>query len=207
MDAVRAYKIETERLIIRCYQPSDANMFKKSVDESIEHLKPWMPWAENEPECIEQKIIRLRRYRADFDMDRDYTFGIFDKEETKLIGSTGLHTRVGHKAREIGYWINVNYIQKGYATEATNALTKVGFEIENLDRIEIRCNVENVFSRKIPENLGYTLEAILKNRLTEGGAKRDVMIWTIFKEDYAKMSLKDLNLKAYDCLGHEIYPH
>lgn len=34
----KTYKIETERLVIRCHQPSDAILLKTSIDESLEYL-------------------------------------------------------------------------------------------------------------------------------------------------------------------------
>ncbi|MEZ5041133.1 MAG: GNAT family N-acetyltransferase [Saprospiraceae bacterium] len=126
----KTYKIETKRLIIRCYEPKDAELLKISIDESLEHLLPWMPWAKNEPESVKAKMERLRKYRGQFDLGLDYTFGIFDKDEKKLVGSTGLHTRGGNNAREIGYWINAKHLKQGYATEAVKALIKVAFEIE-----------------------------------------------------------------------------
>jgi len=133
MQLAKAYRIETERLVIRCYDPKDAILLKNAIDKSLDHLRPWMPWAHNEPESLEIKTARLRKYRGQFDLGIDYVFGIFNKEETILIGSTGLHTRPGEEAREIGYWIHQHHINKGYATEAAKALTIVGFEIVKED--------------------------------------------------------------------------
>ena len=56
-----AYRIETERLVVRCYKPSDAQLLADSVTESLDHLKPWMPWAHNEPEPIEEKAARTEK--------------------------------------------------------------------------------------------------------------------------------------------------
>lgn len=201
----KTYKIETERLTIRCYHPTDAILLKQSIDESIEHLLPWMPWAKNEPESLQTKIDRLRRYRGRFDLGEDYVFGIFNKDESHLIGSTGLHTRLGENAREIGYWINAQQIKKGYALETVKALTKVGFEIEELERIEIHCAPNNIGSQSIPKKMGYIHEATLKDRsIDSAGEKRDTMIWTMFKENYVKSTLKSFKLKAYDILDQPI---
>ena len=205
MILAKTYKLETERLIIRCYHPTDAVLLKKSIDESIEHLLPWMPWAKNEPENIQTKIERLRKFRGQFDLGEDYTFGVFNKDETVLIGSTGLHTRAGEQAREIGYWINVNHLGNGYALEVAKALTKVGFEIEDLERIEIHCSVDNIRSQSIPKKMGYINEATLRNRTVDTyGKKRDVMIWTMFKEDYHKSPLKSFVVKAFDLIDEQI---
>lgn len=202
---MNAYKIETERLIIRCYEPADAQKLKDAIDESIEHLLPWMPWAKYEPESLEQKVERLRKFRGDFDLDRDYTFGIFDKEEKILIGSSGLHTRQGLNALEIGYWIRQSQIGKGYALECSKALTKIAFEFTEINRVEIHCEPSNTRSLNIPKKIGYTLEAVLKNRLTASdGGLRDDMIWTMFKEDYEKSELKNLELKVFDSTNQRI---
>lgn len=120
----KAYRIETERLVIRCYQPQDAALLKAAIDESLDHLRPWMPWAVQEPESLAAKQGRMRKYRGQFDLGQDYVFGIFSKNEELQVGSTGLHTRVGDKAREIGYWISAKHIQRGYATESTRALRR-----------------------------------------------------------------------------------
>ncbi|MEL6837479.1 MAG: GNAT family protein [Bacteroidota bacterium] len=201
----RAYRIETERLVIRCYQPKDAELLKRSIDESLEHLLPWMTWAKNEPESIEAKRERIRKFRGEFDLGLDYTFGIFSRDEQQLIGSTGLHTRIGKNAREIGYWINANYVQQGYATETVSALIKIGFEIEELDRIEIRIIPDNLASQKIPKKLGFLYEGTLKNRMadTEGQA-RDMMIWTMFRSDYLRGDHADFPCQAFNIADEQI---
>lgn len=199
MELSKTYKIETVRLIIRCYEPCDATKFKQAIDSSIAHLLPWMPWAKDEPEDISAKVKRLRLYRGQFDLGIDYTFGIFDKNENALIGSTGLHTRLGINAREIGYWIAYDYINKGFATESTMALTKIGFELENLEKIEIHCSVDNLRSQNIPNKIGYKLKMVLeKDTLVQDDAVASTLIWTMHKEDYEKSELKNFELKAFD---------
>lgn len=201
----KTYRIETERLIIRCYEPKDAQLLKDAIDVSLEHLLPWMPWAKNEPETVETKIKRLRQFRGQFDLGLDYTFGIFNKAENELIGSTGLHTRQDSDSREIGYWISAKYIRQGFATETVKALMKVGFEIEGLERIEIRCAPENIASQEIPRKLGFLHEGTLKNRTTDTeGRARDVMIWTKFKTDYLQEDYPDPHFKAFDVINKRI---
>lgn len=205
MQPGKAYRIETERLVIRCYQPEDAVLLKASIDESLEHLKPWMPWAMSEPEPLEAKVNRMRKYRGQFDLGIDYVFGIFNKEENTLIGSTGLHTRSGENSREIGYWINAHHLDQGYATEATKALTIVGFEVEELDRIEIHCASNNIRSQNVPKKLGYLHEATLRGRtLDPYGEKRDVMIWTMFREDYVEKPIEDIEIRVFDVVGERV---
>jgi len=200
-----AYRIESERLVIRCYNPKDALYLQKSVQESVEHLRPWMPWVKDEPEELKIKIERLREFRANFDLGKNYIYAVFDLNETELVGGTGLHPRVGSNAFEIGYWINVNHVNKGYATEISAALTKVAFEIEHVNRVEIHCDPKNIKSAAIPKKLGYVFEATLRNR-TENieGELIDSMIWSLLKEDYLKSPAAKAKIVAYDVFGNTI---
>jgi hypothetical protein len=38
-----AYRIHTHRLVLRCWQPTDAPLLKAAIDVNLEHLRPWMP--------------------------------------------------------------------------------------------------------------------------------------------------------------------
>jgi RimJ/RimL family protein N-acetyltransferase len=78
-----AYRIETKRLVVRCYNPSDAALLAESVTESLEHLRPWMPWVHSEPEPIEEKVGRLKRFRGMFDLGQDFIYGIFNQDDTE----------------------------------------------------------------------------------------------------------------------------
>ena len=200
-----AYRIESERLVIRCYKPEDALYLQKSVQESLEHLRPWMPWVISEPEVLKVKIERLREFRANFDLSKNYVYAVFDPIETELVGGAGLHPRVGLDAFEIGYWINVNHINKGYATEISAALTKVAFEIELVNRVEIHCDPNNIRSAVIPKKLGYVYEATLRNR-TENieGEPIDSMIWSILRDEYLKSPCAKAKIVAYDAFGNQI---
>jgi RimJ/RimL family protein N-acetyltransferase len=193
-----AYRILTPRLCIRCWNPIDAAQLKTAVDESREHLKPWMPWAHHET-SLQDQIDRLRQVRGQFDLGKDFVYGIFTRDESRVMGGTGLHTRVGTHALEIGYWIHVDHIGKGYATEVSNALTKVAFKIHGVDRVEIHCNPENLASSTIPKKLGYTLEATLRRRSHwSDGKTEDSMIWTLFADQYPNSPSTQFEIEAFD---------
>ncbi len=200
-----AYCIITKRLVIRCYNPEDAPLLAASITESLEHLKPWMPWAHYEPqENLQTKIERLRQFRARFDQNQDFIYGIFNPEQTRLLGGTGLHTRVGDAALEIGYWIHKDFINQGLATESACALTKVGFEINEVSRMEIHCDPTNFQSAAVPRKLGYTHEATLRKHTHFLDGWSDSAIWTLFREDYLKTSSKLAEIEAYDSANRRI---
>ena len=199
-----AYRIETKRLLVRCYNPSDAPLLAESVMESLEHLQPWMPWVYNEPEPAEEKVRRLKRFRGLFDLGQDFIYGIFNPEETKLIGGTGLHTRLSESELEIGYWIHKDYINQGLVTESTAALIKVAFELIHIHRIEIHCDPRNVASAAIPRKLGFTHEGTLraKTRFLDGWS--DSMIWGLLDAEYPDSPSSQAEIKAFDANGQQV---
>jgi len=200
-----AYRVRTRRLILRCWDPRDAEALKSAIDASLDHLRAWMPWAVDEPEVLQEKIDRLRRWRGKFDLGQDFVYGVFGPDDREVLGSCGLHTRVGDKAREIGYWIHVDHINQGLATEVAAALTKVAFEIDGVVRVEIRCDPRNVRSAAVPRKLGFVHEATLRQRITDAqGDRRDSMIWTLLTEDYAASRAQQADVKAYDAVGRRI---
>lgn len=199
-----AYRIETKRLVVRCYNPSDAPLLAESVTESVEHLRPWMPWAYSEPEPIEEKFQRLKRSRGLFDLGQDFAYGIFNRDETKLLGSTGLHTRLGDHELEIGYWIHKDYIHQGLVTESTAALVKVSFEILRVRRIEIHMDPANTASAAIPRRLGFTHEGTLRGKLRFLDTWRDTMIWGLLESEYPNSPSAKADIKAFDADGKQV---
>jgi RimJ/RimL family protein N-acetyltransferase len=200
-----AYRIVTPRLIIRCYQPDDAPMLKASIDENIEHLRPWMPWIAAEPQDMQQKIQLLRQFRGCFDLGQDFTFAIFDPAETRLIGSCGLHTRLGEGVREIGYWIHKDFTRQGLATEASAALTRVAFEIDHVSRVEIHCDARNTASASVPNKLGYILQDTRQEpNPIEDDVLRDTMIWVLTVDQYPTSFSVSAPLEAYDAASRLI---
>lgn len=200
-----AYRIHTPRMIIRCMNPEDAPLFRDAVDDNIEHLRPWMSWTRHEPRDLEAKMERLRQLRSNFDANRDYVYGLFLPDESKILGATGLQTRQGDDAREISYWVHQDYTGQGLATEAASALVRVAFEIDGVERIEIHCDPRNVPSSAIPRKLGFAHEATLRQRQrTAKGALRDTMIWTLFAPQYRQSPARDALIDAYDAMGRRI---
>ena len=200
-----AYRIHTSRLILRCWTPTDAPRLKAAVDESREHLKEWMPWAEGEPEELQIVVDRLRSFRAKFDLGEDFIYGIFSRDETKVLGGSGLHTRRGEHAREIGYWLHKDYLNQGLVTEASAALTKVAFEVDQVHRAEIRCDPKNMRSAAIPRKLGYTLEATLReDTKLSNGEWRDTMVWALLASEYPNAPSAKAGIEAFDVLGRKL---
>jgi RimJ/RimL family protein N-acetyltransferase len=200
-----AYRIHTARTIIRCWQPDDAPLVQAAIAESVDHLRSWMPWAHKEPEDLSTKIARLRQFRGMFDLGQDFIYGIFTPDETQVIGGTGLHTRVGPDAREIGYWIRTSFLNQGLATEVSAALTKVAFQIDGVRRVEIHCDPKNSRSAAVPRKLKFIHDGTLRQRVPFlDQPLRDRMIWSLLAEEYPASPAALAELTAFDVIGRVI---
>jgi RimJ/RimL family protein N-acetyltransferase len=202
-----AYRIETQRLVVRCYEPKDARLLAASVTESLDFLKPWLPWVHAEPEPVEEKVKTLRRFRAEFDLQKDYTYGIFNEDESRLLGGTGLHNRLaGTREFEIGYWIHKDFVGQGLATEAAGALVKVAFSVlRGVHRLEIRNDVSNVPSAAIARKLGFTHEGTLRSKYGFLDDWKDLMIWGLVDHEYLHSRATSICLRVSDACGEIIY--
>jgi RimJ/RimL family protein N-acetyltransferase len=198
------YRLETGRLVIRCYDPRDAPLLKEAIDSSVDHLRPFMAWIDDEPQPLDQKVDLIKRFRVAFDSGTNFTYGIFDRDEGELLGSTGLHPRAGPGGLEIGYWVRASRLRQGIATESSAALTRVAFELCEADRVEIRIDPANAASLGVPRRLGFPEEAKLRRRLPArpGAALRDVVIFTLFREDYDPAVAP--SLRAFDAGGMRV---
>lgn len=166
-----ATQIFTPRLKIRPPQIGDGIIINPAILESFDNLHKVMPWAETKP-SVDESEEYVRQAAANWILKKDeepyLPLFIFDKEDNQFVGGTGYHhINWEVPCLETGYWIRDNYSGKGLVTEAINALTRYAISELGVKRIEIRCDKNNVRSRKIPERLGYQLEAtLISNRIS-----------------------------------------
>jgi RimJ/RimL family protein N-acetyltransferase len=203
------YRLRTPRLMLRCWNPEDAPRVQPVIEANVAHLSPWMPWVAAEPVPVEEKAATLRRFRAAFDRDEDYVYGMFSPDGERIMGGCGLHKRVGPKGIEIGYWVDKDHLRQGLATEATCVLTRVAMACMDVDRVELHIDPKNHASAGVAETLGFGFEGVLRRRFPlEEGQLRDTGIWTVFRADYANTPVRAkaqaLELEAYDLMGRRM---
>lgn len=198
------YRIETERLVLRCPEVADTEAAHEGVLESLDHLRPWMPWVEDDPVTLRRRAEEVRRMRAGFDRGEDNTYFAFDAADGSFLGGMGLHQRVGPLALELGYWIRSSRQGEGLAGEGASALLRAAFDGMRAHHVEIRIEPENAASRRVVEKLGVPLEAKLRARFPRGGALRDVEIYTAFAGEFDTYPASSVPVSLFDAVGARI---
>jgi RimJ/RimL family protein N-acetyltransferase len=85
------------------------------------------------------------------------------------------------------------------------ALTRVAFELAQVERVEIHCAAENIASASVPRKLGYTLDGTLRRRsLLLDGQYHDSMVWSLFRHEYPASPSAKAEIQAYDGLGRRL---
>src|SRR5579862_649616 len=143
--------MESERLLLRCPLPGDGAAVNEAIRESIQELRPWLPWARR-MESAEETEANVVRARGAY-MDRtDLRMHIFLKDTGKLVGSSGLHRMDWEVPRfEIGYWCRTSCTGNGYITEAVRRITALAFCSLRANRVEIRAAAANLRSQAVAE--------------------------------------------------------
>jgi len=178
MQVVLPAEILTSRLVLRRWRKSDAPLLKAVLDSNLEHLRAWLPWAMAEPSAIEVLEERLTLFGRQFDAGEQWLFAVWARPHDGLLGGAGLHPRIGEGGLEMGYWLRADATGKGFMTEAADALTRLALRQPAINRVQIRCDPENVASAAVPRRLGYRhLRTIPGATVKPSGEPRDSMVW------------------------------
>lgn len=174
--------IRTARLTLRLWTPDDAEALSAAVMTSIEHLRPWMPWVASEPITLAQRVALIEHWREEWERDGDLVIGAFLNGD--VVGSSGLHRRRGPGVLEIGYWVHVDHIKQGIATEVADALTTASFTVAGIERVEIHHDKANAASAGVPRRLGYTLVDEKPDEITSPGEVGIDCRWQITRDEW-----------------------
>jgi RimJ/RimL family protein N-acetyltransferase len=180
-------------LVLRAYVEDDLRQVVDVVNDNIDHLRPFMPWA-GEPVSEEGQADFLRASAAQRAAGNDFTFGLFRGE--RLIGSVGLHGRRGPEALEIGYWLVAGEQGQGLVTRAAKALCEVAAALPAVRRVYICCDEANQRSAAVPRRLGFTFEGIEDKEILAAGETGRHQVWSIDTEVVRGLSREDFTAKT-----------
>jgi len=167
-------RFESERLLIRGPLPGDGADVHAAITESLDELRPWMPWAHVE-QTVDEVEANVRQAHADFLARRDLRLHLYQLGGGTFVGSSGLHRIDWAVPRfEIGYWVRTSMAGLGFATEATRRIADFAFEDLHAERVEIWCDARNERSAAVAKRAGFTFEARLsRNRRDTSGGLAD----------------------------------
>lgn len=174
--------IETERLILRPWQESEAAiLYKYASDPDVGPIAGWNPHTsvENSREIILTVFASPE------------TYAVVLKKTGEPIGCCGimvansLHTaEMKHGEAEIGYWIGKPYWGQGLIPEAVKALLSRCFNELGLDAVWCGYYDGNLKSKRVCEKCGFKYYHTNNDVTSPLGDKRTEHFYKMTKEDY-----------------------
>jgi RimJ/RimL family protein N-acetyltransferase len=139
---------------LRPWREDDAPDLDAAIGESLEHLRPWMPWIGLEPLQIAQRVNLIRRWAADAQAGGDVVLGIW--ADGTVAGGCGMHRRIAPGGLELGYWVRASHTRRGIATQAVRQLCSLAFGDDAIQRVEIHHDRANELSGRVAARSGFT---------------------------------------------------
>lgn len=169
--------LKTQRLTLRPFTQADApavQVLVSDYDIALNTLTIPHPYPEG------GAAEWIGRHDDDFAQDRIIHFAIDDGE---IAGDMGLIMK-GDGIAELGYWVGRPFWNRGYGTEAGEAVIRWGFEVRNLHRIFAAHFDRNLASGRIMQKLGMTYEGTLRQHTKKWGEYRDVVFYGILRDEW-----------------------
>jgi RimJ/RimL family protein N-acetyltransferase len=169
-------------MTLRLWRRHDAAGLGEAVTDSIEHLRPWMPWIAHEPLSVTERQALIDRWRQEWLAGGDVVMGVF--VAGAVAGGCGLHRRIGPGGLEIGYWTARRFLRQGIATTAAGLLTDAAFSDPTIARVEIHHDQANQASAGVPQKLGLRLVQERRDEIQAPGESGISCEWQITRQEW-----------------------
>ena len=162
------YPIRTARLDLRPFTPGDFE------DLYAYHSRPdvarYLLWEERDRAQAREALERKTRQSALDDEGQALVLAVVWPQVGRVVGEVNLEWRSRqHRQGEIGFVFNPDYHGNGLATEAAEAMLRLGFDDLGLHRVFGRCDARNLASARVMERLGMRREAhFVHNEIFKG---------------------------------------
>jgi ribosomal-protein-alanine N-acetyltransferase len=181
--AWRPPRLETERILLRGYEPSDAAaIFSYASDPEV---TPFMAWERHQSPDEARAFLDgwvAEKYAA---RELDYCLCLRSDPAT-AIGGMGLYWRSReHGTMELGYVLRAAAWGQGLVPEAGRRLIRHAFETTGVERIYAPIFAENAKSRRAAEKMGLSFEGVLRSSARHRGRWWDQAIYAIVRREAA----------------------
>lgn len=178
------HPIRTDRLTLRPFHPDDLE--DVHAYQSLPQVARYLYWNARDREQVREALERTCRETA-LARDGDWlTLAVVWREVDTVIGEVGLKL-VSEEDRqgEVGYIFDPRYQGRGLATEATEAMLRMGLEEAGLHRITGRCDARNGPSIRVLERLGMRREAHFVQKEFVKGEWCDELVHALLQDEWS----------------------
>ena len=180
-------QLKTRRLVLRGLRLTDAQRIERLAgDRAIAENTILIPHPYEQGMAERWILSQQERYRE----GRDVSFAIVPQGGRLLIGIIGLGLTKRDARGELGYWIGQPYWNRGYATEAAQAVLRYGFETLGLNRICAFHFGPNAASGRVLKKLGMTFEGTYRQHILKWGTFQDLYGYGILRSEFDMRTMR-----------------
>jgi RimJ/RimL family protein N-acetyltransferase len=183
---------ETNRLILRCYQPGDNHWFYSMCRRNRSHLMRYE--SDNfimEADSEEKAASILFELAEAWKSGKYLCIGAFEKNSQEFMAQIVARlVDPDLPEYEIGYFADKDHEGLGYVTEAVTATLAFVFDVLKAHRIRAVCDDTNVRSRRVAKRCGMLEEGhIRENKRDPQGNFSGTVHFGILDNDFRKNTL------------------
>jgi ribosomal-protein-alanine N-acetyltransferase len=173
------------RIFIRYFEDADAESLFDLHLRNREFFQKYSPIFDDDYYTLDSKRKYISNSIKQREEGKAYSFGIFLKDNGKLIGDVDLfHIFRGPLQRcLIGYSLDKQYNGNGYSTEAVSLAVKFAFNELKLHRVEAGVMLNNIGSMRVLEKAGFHREGIERKGVKINGQWEDHQIFAIISDN------------------------
>lgn len=173
------------KIFLRYLEDTDAESLLDLQLRNREFFQKTSPTFEDDYYTLDEKRKYISNSIKQRENEREHSFGIFLKDNGKLIGTINLFSIIRGPLQKcmIGYSLDKQYNGKGYTTEAVSLLVEFAFSELKLHRIEAGVKPDNIGSMRVLEKAGFQKEGIERKGVKINGQWEDHQIFAIISED------------------------
>ncbi|MFI6447781.1 GNAT family N-acetyltransferase [Kitasatospora sp. NPDC050543] len=131
---------------------SDFRPLFQLIEESLDHLRPWMPWVARHSRETTANFLA----RCDPGWESGDAFRYAITRDGTLAGSISLYRAADGRGQVMGYWLHPAATGRGLATRAASALVTEAFAMPEVEYVEIVHDLANKASGAVPKRLGFS---------------------------------------------------
>ena len=175
----------TNKIFIRFFEDGDAESLLDLHLRNGELFQKYSPTLDDDYYTLDSKHKYINNSIKLREEDKQYSFGIFLKDNRKLIGDVSLyHIFRGALQRcLIGYSLDKQYNGKGYTTEAVSLAVEFAFNELKLHRVDAGVMLSNIGSMRVLEKAGFHKEGIEQKGVKINGQWEDHQIFSIISDN------------------------
>lgn len=141
-----------EALAAVAWTPDHAGLKNSLVAANVEYLRPWLPWAANEPVSLEESVQTIEAWQLSRLRGDSAHYGLW--LGTEPVGGLGILRKTADEA-ELGYFLARDRWGTGLMSSVVARATDWLLSRSDVSRVIIAHDERNARSGAIPERLGF----------------------------------------------------